>query len=97
MAGRPGAAPPGGESFAAIRPGAALDPLLAERAGATVLVVTHVTPIKTLLPHALLAPPAALYRMHLDVACLSVIDWYAGDSGRAVRERHRAPPGRNGC
>jgi probable phosphoglycerate mutase len=36
-----------------------------------------VTPIKTMLRFALLAPPAALYRMHLDVACLSAIDYYA--------------------
>ena len=35
------------------------------------------TPIKTLVAAALLAPPAALYRMHLDVAALCEIDWYA--------------------
>jgi probable phosphoglycerate mutase len=39
--------------------------------------VSHVTPIKMLVAAALLAPPAALYRMHLDVAALSEIDWYA--------------------
>jgi probable phosphoglycerate mutase len=36
-----------------------------------------VTPIKTLVAAALLAPPAALYRMHLDVAALCEVDWYA--------------------
>jgi len=36
-----------------------------------------VTPIKTLVAAALLAPPPALYRMHLDVAALCEIDWYA--------------------
>ncbi len=56
---------------------AALDRVLAARAGQTVLIVSHVTPIKMLVAAALLAPPAALYRMHLDVAALSEIDWYA--------------------
>jgi ribonuclease H / adenosylcobalamin/alpha-ribazole phosphatase len=46
-----------------------------------VLVVSHVTPMKILLRHALLAPPAALRRMHLEVACLCEIDWYDGGLG----------------
>jgi ribonuclease H / adenosylcobalamin/alpha-ribazole phosphatase len=75
----PEVAPPGGESFTDVsaRVTAALDRLLVARAGQTVLIVSHVTPIKTLVAAALLAPPAALYRMHLDVAALSEIDWYA--------------------
>ena len=75
----PEVAPPGGESFTDVsaRVIAALDRLLAARAGQTVLIVSHVTPIKTLVAAALLAPPAALYRMHLDVAALCEIDWYA--------------------
>jgi ribonuclease H / adenosylcobalamin/alpha-ribazole phosphatase len=75
----PDAAPPGGESFADVsaRVTAALHRVLAARSGQTVLIVSHVTPIKTLVAAALLAPPAALYRMHLDVAALSEIDWYA--------------------
>ena len=75
----PEIAPPGGESFTdvSVRVIAALDRVLAARAGQTVLVVSHVTPIKTLVAAALLAPPAALYRMHLDVAALCEIDWYA--------------------
>jgi ribonuclease H / adenosylcobalamin/alpha-ribazole phosphatase len=56
---------------------AALHRVLDARAGQTVLIVSHVTPIKTLVVAALLAPPATLYRMHLDVAALSEIDWYA--------------------
>ncbi len=77
------AAPPGGESFAATsdRVLKALDTLLAEHAGATVLIVSHVTPMKILLLHAMLAPPAALRRIQLDVACLCEIDWYAGGIG----------------
>ena len=75
----PSVAPPGGESFDQVseRVTAALHRILAERADQTVLVVSHVTPIKTLVAAALLAPPAALYRMHLDVAALCEIDWYA--------------------
>ena len=81
----PEVAPPGGESFTDVsaRVTAALDGVLAARAGQTVLIVSHVTPIKMLVTAALLAPPAALYRMHLDVAALSEIDWYA--DGPAVR------------
>jgi len=75
----PEVGPPGGESFTDVsaRVTAALDRVLAARAGQTVLIVSHVTPIKTLVAAALLAPPAALYRMHLDVAALCEIDWYA--------------------
>ena len=75
----PSVAPPGGESFAQVgeRVAAALHRVLARRARQTVLVVSHVTPIKTLVAAALLAPPSALYRMHLDVAALCEVDWYA--------------------
>ena len=75
----PSVAPPGGESFAQVseRVTAALHRIMAERARQTVLIVSHVTPIKTLVAAALLAPPAALYRMHLDVAALCEIDYYA--------------------
>jgi len=75
----PDVAPPGGESFTEVnaRVTAALHRVLDARAGQTVLIVSHVTPIKTLVVAALLAPPATLYRMHLDVAALSEIDWYA--------------------
>jgi broad specificity phosphatase PhoE len=75
----PQVAPPGGESFAEVseRVIPALARVLAGRAGKRILVVSHVTPIKTLVAAALLAPPAALFRMHLDVAALCEIDWYA--------------------
>ena len=75
----PAAAPPGGESLAEVseRVTAALHRVLSARERQTVLIVSHVTPIKTLVAAALLAPPPALYRMHLDVAALSRIDWYA--------------------
>jgi len=72
-------APPGGESLAevSVRVTEALRRVLAGRQQQTILIVSHVTPIKTLVAAALLAPPAALYRMHLDVAALCEIDWYA--------------------
>ncbi len=75
----PAVPPPGGESFADVstRVTGALRRVLADRPRQRVLIVSHVTPIKTLVAAALLAPPAALYRMHLDVAALCEIDWYA--------------------
>ena len=73
------AVPPGGESFAAVakRVDAALDRLLSAHQGQTVVVVSHVTPIKTAVCRVLLAPRAALFRMHLDVASLTEAAWFA--------------------
>ncbi|WP_188187169.1 bifunctional RNase H/acid phosphatase [Nonomuraea sp. SYSU D8015] len=75
----PEAAPPGGESFAttARRVQAAGERLVERYEGKTVLAVSHVTPIKMLLRLALMAPLESLYRMHLDLACLSMIEYYA--------------------
>ncbi|WP_061291852.1 bifunctional RNase H/acid phosphatase [Herbidospora cretacea] len=75
----PAVAPPGGESFQAAghRVQRARERILAAHPGETVLLVSHVTPIKLLVRHALNAPPEALYRMHLDLACLSAIDYYS--------------------
>ncbi len=75
----PAVAPPDGESFAEVnaRVTEALHRVLTGQERQNVLIVSHVTPIKTLVAAALLAPPAALYRMHLDVAALCEIDWYA--------------------
>ena len=75
----PAVPPPCGESLTEVaeRVTGALHRVLTDRARQTVLIVSHVTPIKTLVAAALLAPPAALYRMHLDVAALCEIDWYA--------------------
>jgi probable phosphoglycerate mutase len=79
-------APPGGESFAAVtrRVVAALNRLLAAHEGKTLVLVSHVTPIKTLACRAMLAPPAAMYRIHLDVASLCEIDWFS-DGPAVVR------------
>ncbi|MFH9015140.1 bifunctional RNase H/acid phosphatase [Streptomyces sp. NPDC017943] len=76
----------GGESFAetATRLAATRDKLLAAHAGRTVLLVTHVTPIKTLVRLALGAPPESLFRMELSAASLSVVAHYA-DGNASVR------------
>ncbi|MFG6191318.1 histidine phosphatase family protein [Nonomuraea sp. JJY05] len=75
----PETAPPGGESFATVarRVQAAGERLVERYEGKTVLAISHVTPIKMLLRLALMAPLESLYRMHLDVACLSLIEYYA--------------------
>lgn len=83
----PEAAPTGGgESFAAVaaRTAVARDKILARYAGRTVLVVTHVTPIKTLVRLALGAPPEALFRMELSAASLSAVAYYA-DGNTSLR------------
>ncbi|MCW2541643.1 MAG: bifunctional RNase H/acid phosphatase [Frankiales bacterium] len=79
-------APPKGESFEAVteRVVAARDRILARYAGQTVVVVSHVTPIKVLVRLALLAPPQALHRMFLEPASISVIDYY-GDGPVSLR------------
>ncbi|MFJ4520080.1 bifunctional RNase H/acid phosphatase [Streptomyces sp. NPDC088810] len=76
----------GGESFAetATRIAAARDKLVAAHAGRTVLLVTHVTPIKTLVRLALGAPPESLFRMELSAASLSAVAYYA-DGNASVR------------
>jgi ribonuclease H / adenosylcobalamin/alpha-ribazole phosphatase len=73
------AAPPGGESFDDVteRVSAAQDALLAEFPGRRVLLVSHVTPIKTLLRLALAAPTEALFRMDLAPASISAYSCYA--------------------
>ena len=48
------------------------------------LVVSHVTPIKTLLRMALDAGPGMLYRLHLDLASLSIAEFYP-DGAASVR------------
>ena len=73
------AAPTGGESFAEVasRVAVARDRLLARYPARTVLLVTHVTPIKTLVRQALGAPPEAMFRMELYAASLTAVAYYA--------------------
>jgi ribonuclease H / adenosylcobalamin/alpha-ribazole phosphatase len=82
----PAVPPPGGESFDEVgaRVSAALTALVDRYAGTTLVLVSHVTPIKTILRIALDAGPSLLYRLHLDLACLSVVDFWP-DGGASVR------------
>ena len=93
-------APGGGESFREVekRVLAALDRLLAERAGQTVIVVSHVTPIKTLVAHAVQAPLESVYRMELTPASVSVVTFFRGGPDPALpmaslRLFNAQPPG----
>ncbi|WP_262365405.1 bifunctional RNase H/acid phosphatase [Gordonia sp. OPL2] len=81
-----GVATPGGESFAQVadRVIAAKDVLLQRYPGQTVLIVSHVTPIKLLLRDALGTGPELLFRLHLDLASLSIAEFYP-DGGSVVR------------
>ncbi|MGY5123690.1 bifunctional RNase H/acid phosphatase [Streptomyces nigrescens] len=76
----------GGESFATVarRVAVARDKLLARYAGKTVLLVTHVTPVKTLVRLALGAPPESLFRMELSAASLSAVAYFS-DGNASVR------------
>ncbi|GAA1397973.1 bifunctional RNase H/acid phosphatase [Kitasatospora putterlickiae] len=76
----------GGESFATLthRVGVARDKILARYPGKTVLVVSHVSPIKTLVRLALGAPPDALYRMELSAASFCAVQYYA-DGNASLR------------
>ncbi|MEV1293410.1 bifunctional RNase H/acid phosphatase [Pseudonocardia sp. NPDC049635] len=78
--------PPGGESFRAVRERVEAERrrIVEEFHGATVVVVSHVTPIKLLIRDALGAGDEVLFRMHLDLACTSVADFYP-DGGASVR------------
>jgi len=78
--------PPRGESFddALQRVLRARERIVTEREGETVLVVSHVTPIKMLLRLALEAGPGILYRLHLDLASLSIAEFYS-DGASSVR------------
>lgn len=79
-------APPGGESFRMVgeRIDAELAAIQAEYPAETVVVVSHVTPIKLFLRSALQGGPSILYRLHLDAGSLSIVDFYP-DGGAAVR------------
>ncbi|MGU3294024.1 bifunctional RNase H/acid phosphatase [Williamsia sp. M5A3_1d] len=79
-------APPGGESFDAVteRVRVATDHVVSEYGPGDVVVVSHVTPIKTVLRHALDVGPSILFKLHLDLASLSVAEFYS-DGGSSVR------------
>jgi ribonuclease H / adenosylcobalamin/alpha-ribazole phosphatase len=82
----PAVAPPNGESFRAVatRVRRVAAGLRAAYPSQTIVVVSHVTPIKVLLRDALAAGDAFLYRLHLDPAGLSIVDSWP-DGGISVR------------
>lgn len=73
-------APGGGESFRTVQARVleGRDRILEKYAGRTVVVVSHVTPIKTLVADALGAPLESLYRMELSPASVTVISYFDG-------------------
>ncbi|MBV2153746.1 bifunctional RNase H/acid phosphatase [Kitasatospora sp. SUK 42] len=75
-----------GESFTTLthRVGAARDRITARYPGQTVLVVSHVSPIKTLVRLALGAPPDSMYRMELSAASICAVQYYA-DGNASLR------------
>src|SRR5437899_1534572 len=58
---------------------------LRDHDGQTVLVVSHVTPIKIMLCRALGVPLGTLYRLYLGSACINEIQWH----GRGFAAVHR--------
>ncbi|MEU8919681.1 bifunctional RNase H/acid phosphatase [Kitasatospora sp. NPDC048545] len=74
------------ESFTTLthRAGVARDKIIARYAGKTVLVVSHVSPIKTLVRLALGAPPDSMYRMELSAASICAVQYYA-DGNASLR------------
>jgi broad specificity phosphatase PhoE/ribonuclease HI len=75
---------------------AGLARVLERYAGKTVAVVSHVTPIKTLVAHAVDAPLTSLFRMELSTASVSVVS-FVETEGEGVRGSLRLynaqPPG----
>ncbi|MET8357974.1 bifunctional RNase H/acid phosphatase [Micromonospora sp. NPDC005171] len=82
----PRIAPPGGESFTHVaeRAHRVITGLLTAYPGETVVVVSHVSPIKLMLRDALAAGDGFLHRLFLDAAGISVLDMWP-DGGVAVR------------
>lgn len=77
---------PGGESMDEVyrRIRRVRDELIAAHGGTTLVVVTHVTPIKSVLRIALDVGPALMHRLHLDLASLSIAEFYP-DGPASVR------------
>lgn len=77
---------PGGESFAQVaeRVAETKADLLQRYPGQTVVLVSHVTPIKLMLREALGVGPELLFRLHLDLASVSIAEFFP-DGGSVVR------------
>lgn len=76
--GQPHVAPPGGESYLDTheRVGEAMRDLLHEYQGRHIVIVTHVTPVKSLVLHAVDAPLAAMFRMEVRPCSLTTLAWF---------------------
>ena len=70
-------APPAGESLDAMhrRVSAVVEKLVQAHPDQTIVLVTHVGPIKAVLCAALGVPVSAAFRIFLDPATISVVDW----------------------
>jgi broad specificity phosphatase PhoE len=73
---------PGGEGFEDLRrrAAAAAAELRARHDGGTVAVVTHGGVVRALLADALGLPSAAIFRLDVGYARVSVVDWFDGDA-----------------
>jgi len=91
----PDVAPSGGESFREVgdRVRAGLGRLLASYAGKTVVVVSHVTPIKLLVSLAVDAPLTSVFRMELSTASVSVVSFFGDGEKGSLRLYNVQPPG----
>lgn len=89
----PALAPPQGESFAMVqeRVRVAVAQLVRRHPGQTLVLVSHVGPIKAFLCQALDAPLTSLFRIFLDPATISVVDWQSSPVVRLVNSH--AHPG----
>ena len=56
----------------------------------TVVVATHVTPIKSFVRDVLGAPSSAVFRMELAPASLTVVQWFADGVGSLRAFNHTA-------
>ncbi|MBC7630065.1 bifunctional RNase H/acid phosphatase [Aeromicrobium sp.] len=85
-------APPGGETFDAVhtRVSEARGRLLQAHPGRTVVVVSHVTPIKMMVRQALDAPMRSIYQMELSPASISTISWWP-DGNASLRTFNTVP------
>jgi broad specificity phosphatase PhoE/ribonuclease HI len=90
----------GGESFRVVEKRVldGLQRVLDAHAGKTVVVVSHVTPIKVLVAHAVDAPLGSVFRMELSPASVSVLSFFLGgkdgtEERASLRMFNALPPG----
>jgi probable phosphoglycerate mutase len=89
----PDVAPPGGESLGAVsrRVRSLQARLLARYGGQTLLLVSHVTPVKLLVRDALRAPVETVFRMELAPASVTELHWWPDGTSSLRRFNATAP------